>query len=593
MYDDKLAEAANHLSNDALENVKTWLTNDKYSAYRDEVLDLVDQKKWQQLEDSFFKILEFGTAGRRGSVGVGSNRINKITIGECAQALCAYASSLDEMAHEKGIVIAYDTRLTSPELSQYAARVCAANGFKTYLFDSFRATPELSFAVRHLGCVAGIVISASHNPPQDNGFKAYWSDGAQVTAPHDKGILDAAIQVSNINADINFDEAVSSGKIQIIESSVDQAYIKAVLDQSRSQNRDVELVYSPLHGTGQVSTLKALEAAGFNKIHTVNDQMTPDGNFPAVPNQKPNPEEREANAMAADLLLEKQADIAITNDPDADRIGVMVRQGKEVTYLNGNQTAILVADFLLSKLGSSESQDQDNYIVKTIVTTDGLDALASNYGVSIYNNLPIGFKYVGQIIRLNENTTKKFIIGAEESYGLLAGDYARDKDGAVAALLISELAAETKAQGQTLVDKLNEIYQKIGLYAETMKTEAYPGAEGFQTMQKIMSSLRADPPKSIGEHQVSALLDYSTLKKHLSSGEIEPIDAISSNILVLEFGDHRCRVTIRPSGTEPKLKFYAQWFKSDIANISDDKKQLEDFLDQLSTQLAKIALERV
>lgn len=580
-----------NLSENAIKNINDWLNQDKYTEYRSDLLKMIENEEWHELENSFFKVLEFGTAGRRGSVGVGSNRINRVTIGECAQALCQYATKFDEEAHEKGIVIACDTRLTSPELSQYAAKVCAANGFKTYIFEDYRATPELSFAVRHLGAAAGIVISASHNPPQDNGFKAYWSDGAQVIAPHDKGILDAAKEISSINTLENFNEAVDSGKITILSSDIDEAYIQAILGQSQNKLRDVRIVYSPLHGAGQTNTLPALSKAGFTNIMTVDLQMTPDGNFPNVANHKPNPEEREANALAAEMLQSSGADIAITNDPDADRIGVMVLQGSEVVYLNGNQTAALATDFLLSSKKRRGELTRNDYIVKTFVTTDTMDALAKKYGVKSYNNLPIGFKYIGEVIRNNESTNNKFIIGAEESYGLLAGDYARDKDGGVAALVLAELAAELKLQNKTLVDHLYDIYSEVGLFVEVTKSVAYPGAEGFETMSKIMQAFKTNPPRSIGNHTVSAVRDYSTLTRTSVDGSTRPIDSTACNVVVLEFDDYSKRVTIRPSGTEPKMKFYTQWHQESTDNPRVDKERLESILDQLSDDLAKTALE--
>lgn len=580
-----------NLSENAIKNINDWLSQDKYAEYRSDLLAMIENEEWHELENSFFKVLEFGTAGRRGSVGLGSNRVNRVTIGECAQALCEYAAKFDEKAHEKGIVIACDTRLTSPELSQYAARVCAANGFRTYIFEDYRATPELSFAVRLLGAAAGIVISASHNPPQDNGFKAYWSDGAQVIAPHDKGILEAATEISMINALEDFDKAVDDGKITILSREVDEAYIQAILNQSQNKLRDVRIVYSPLHGAGQTNALPALQKAGFDDVMTVDLQMTPDGNFPNVANHKPNPEEREANALAAEMLRSSGADMAITNDPDADRIGVMVRQGSEIVYLNGNQTAALATDFLLSSKKRLGELSENDYIVKTFVTTDTMDALAKKYNVKIYNNLPIGFKYIGEIIRNNENADGKFIIGAEESYGLLAGDYARDKDGGVAALVLAELAAELKSQNKTLVDHLYDIYSEVGLFVEVTKSVAYPGAEGFATMSKIMQAFKNNPPKSIGNHKVSAVRDYSTLTRHLADGSTEPINSTACNVVVLEFDDYSRRVTIRPSGTEPKMKFYTQWHQESTENPRADKEHLESLLIQLSDELAKTALE--
>lgn len=580
-----------NVSEDAFANIQDWLTLPKYAEYREELQQMIDSERWQDLEDAFFQVIEFGTAGRRGVVGVGSNRINRVTIGESAQALCSYAKSFDEAAPEKGIVIAYDTRLSSPELSQYTAQVCAANGFKTYIFDGFRATPELSFAVRHLGCAAGIVISASHNPPSDNGFKAYWSDGAQIMSPHDRGVLDVAASITGIRALDSFDEGVSAGQIVIIGDEVDQAYHQAVLAEVEGDVRDLAIVYSPLHGTGQTNTLPALRLAGFT-VDTVDAQMVPDGNFPTIPSGKPNPEEPDANKMAVEQMLQTDADIAITNDPDADRIAVIVNHGRRPVQLSGNQAAVLATDYSLAKLAEKSILTPQHYIVKTIVTTDMLRALADKYGATIYDNLLIGFKYVGEVIRNKEAAGETYVIGSEESYGMLKGDYARDKDGATGALPMAEYAAELKQKGLTLVDRLMELYEELGLYVETLDVAVYPGAEGFSTMQKIMSSLREDPPVKIGDEVVTATLDYQALEKRYADGRVEDIDCAKGNVLVFELGDPRRRITIRPSGTEPKLKFYVQWHE-DSSNLKDDYPRVEASLHDLFSKLSEEALSRV
>lgn len=581
-----------NLSESAVVNIQSWLNEPKYAEYKEELEGLIRDEKWQDLEDAFFKVLEFGTGGRRGTTGIGSNRINKVTIGESAQALCLYAETQDEKAPEKGVVIAHDTRNTSVELAQYAAQVCAANGFKTYIFDGYRATPELSFAVRHLGCAVGIVISASHNPPTDNGFKACWSDGGQLLNPHDKGVLAVAAEIDEINSLPSFDEAVEQGKIEVIGEAVDEAYYKAVLEQAEGSDRQLSIVYSPLHGAGQRNVLPVLERAGFEDIRVVEEQMTPDGNFPTIPSGKPNPEEREANLMAVELMMKSGADIAITNDPDADRIGCIVNHHGEAVYLNGNQAASLITDYSLRRLKEKGELTPDHFVVKTIVTTDMMNALAKKYGVNIYDNLLIGFKYISQVMEQKEGTKEVFVFGGEESFGALKGNYARDKDGATGALPLAEFAAELKKDGKTLVDRMWELYEELGLYVEKLSTSTYPGAEGFSTMQRIMQSLRQDPPVEIGGHKVSATLDYKTLKKTSSDGSVEDIDCVSGDVLVFELGSRQRRVTIRPSGTEPKLKFYMQWHTE-----SEDPKaefdQLDADLDALLGSLSEEALRRV
>lgn len=582
---------AAHLSPAAVENITAWLYEPKYANYQSELRAMIRDERWVELEDAFFKVIEFGTGGRRGMTGVGSNRINRVTIGESAQALCVYAASFDESAADKGVVIACDTRISSPELSKFAAQVCAANGFKTYIFDTFRATPELSFAVRHLGAAVGIVISASHNPPTDNGFKAYWSDGAQLVAPHDKGVLSMAAQITEIQS-VDFNKAVEDGRIVIISDDVDQAYIAAAANQAIGEARDLKIVYSPLHGAGQTNVLPVLHAAGFQDISVVFDQMVPDGNFPTIENGKPNPEERAANDRAVAQLLAEGADIAITNDPDADRIGVVVRQGDEPAYLSGNQSAVLATEYSLRKLAEKGELSSKHYIAKTIVTTDMMQAIADTFGATTYGNMLIGFKYIGELIRKKESTDEVFVIGGEESYGLLKGDYARDKDGAAGALVLAEYAAELKQQGKTLFDRLNELYVEYGLFVERLDTIVCPGASGFQQMQDIMARLRTEPPRMIDHETVTAVLDYRTLEcRDVATGATSPIDCINGDVIVLECGDARRRITIRPSGTEPKLKFYVQWFDDTDGEVSERYDAIARHLEGLSRTLEGLLLE--
>jgi phosphoglucomutase len=584
--------AGEHLSHDAIKNINDWLTQPKYAQYKGDLEQMITDKDWQQLEDSFFKVVEFGTGGRRGTTGIGSNRINRVTIGESAQALCEYALEHDNSAPQKGVVIACDTRLSSPELSRYVAQVCAASGFKTYIFESFRSTPELSFTVRHLNAAVGIVISASHNPPADNGFKAYWSDGGQLVSPHAEGVLSKATAITKIN-ESDYDQAVADGSIVVIGKDVDKEYLDAVVGQVEGTVRDIKIVYSPLHGAGQTNVLPSLRQAGFETISVVKEQMIADGNFPTIENYKPNPEEKAANDLAVAQMLAESADIAITNDPDADRIGVTVRNGEEVIYLSGNQSAALAADYVLAKKMQKKLLNGNQYIVKTIVTTDLLTALANKYNVKMYGDFLVGFKYIGELILKKENTTEEFVIGAEESFGLLKGDYARDKDGATGALPLAEYAAELKSQGKTLYDRLLELYVEHGLYIERLDTVQSPGADGFERMQKIMSNLRTSPPKNVGSHKVTAVLDYKTLERRdLITGEASSIDSINGNVVVLELGDHRCRLTVRPSGTEPKIKFYVQWYEDavnkEIADVKDQYSRAEKMLEGLSKELEGI-----
>lgn len=589
------AHAVDYLSENAINNINDWLSQPKYAAYKAELEQMITTEQWQALEDSFFKVIEFGTAGRRGTTGIGSNRINRVTIGESAQALCEYIREADSSAPEKGIAIACDTRLSSPELSKFTAQVCAANGFKTYIFDSFRSTPELSFSVRHLKAAAGIVISASHNPPADNGFKVVWSDGGQLVSPHDKGVLAKAAALTEIKS-VDYDEAVADGRIVIIDPSVDEAYISAVIEQAEGSDREVKIVYSPLHGAGQTSVLPSLKSAGFADISVVEAQMVPDGNFPTVPGNRSNPEDRAANDQAVAQMLAENADIAVTNDPDADRIGVMVNHHGEAIYLTGNQSFALATDYALQKLQQKGMLTPKHYVAKTIVTTDMIKPIADKYGAALYGNLLVGFKYIGELILKKEQEGETFVIGGEESYGLLKGDYARDKDGATGALPLAEYAAELKKAGKTLYDRLLELYAEHGLYVERLDNVICPGANGFEKMQSIMQQLRSDPPTKIGEYDVTAVLDYAELqRKDLTSGEVSAIDCIKGNVVVLEIGDERRRITVRPSGTEPKIKFYVQWHaevaNSDLAAVKTQFDATSQELESISRTLESIVLE--
>lgn len=582
-----------YLSAAAAENVDKWLTEPKYAQYKAEIDEMIAARAWTDLEDAFFKVIEFGTGGRRGTTGVGSNRINRVTIGESVQALCEYAHTIDEDAKRKGIVIAGDTRLSTPELVRYSAEVAAAAGYTTYVFDGFRATPELSFAVRHLGCAAGIVISASHNPPEDNGFKAYGSDGAQLVSPHDKGVLAVAETIETVNA-VDYDTALADGRIIELDDAVDTAYIAAVVGQALGTSRDVNIVYSPLHGAGQTNVLPGLRAAGFEQISVVEEQMVPDGHFPTIENRKPNPEEKSANDRAVAQMMAEGADIAITNDPDADRIGVVVRQGDVPIYLSGNQSAILATEYSLRKLHEAGTLAPRHYIAKTIVTTDMLTAIADAYSVKTYGDMLIGYKYIGELILAKEDTDEVFVIGAEESFGLLKGDYARDKDGATGALPLAEYAAELKQKGMTLYDRLLELYQQYGLYVERLDTIVCTGASGFDQMQDIMQRLRSDPPAMVGTELVTAVFDYASLiRTDIASGKQTPISCIKGNVVVLECGDARRRITIRPSGTEPKLKFYVQWYADAPvgSSIEDAYDDIQGHIEGLSRSLEGVLLE--
>ena len=577
----ELIKAKSNLSKLAFENLQKWLLDEKYHEFKAQILNLIKNEDWDELEDAFFKILEFGTAGRRGKVGAGPNRINLVTISESAQALANYLKSLN--INSPSVAIAWDVRNSSCELSKKCAEILAANNIKVFYFDTPHSTPELSFTVRNLKTSAGIVISASHNPPEDNGIKIYWNDGAQISAPHDKKLMKIAKNIEEFKTG-DFDEFVKNGKIKILGEENDYFYIKANAKLSLSKNRNAKIIFSPIHGTGTTNLLKTLQFAGFENIILVDEQMNFDGNFSTLQDRKPNPENLSANRMAILKLRKERADIALTTDPDADRICVMsLEKNGEVRSFSGNQTAILVTDYILSKKQKDRNKYAELYfgkrefICKSFVTTDVLNVLAKKYGVKIYDDLLVGFKFIGRKILQKETFGEKFIAGFEESLGGLIGSQTRDKDAATIGLMIAELASELKLKNQTLGERLDEIYAENGYFAEKTESLEFSGAEGFTKMQEIMQKMR------IGNKNFGALkmrdfedlteLDFSTNEKN-NFKMLENGNAVS-----FIFDSEDRRITIRPSGTEPKMKIYAQWRfenKQDcvkIENILSDFKE--------------------
>lgn len=570
----ELKNAENHLSKSAFENFKIWFFDERYKEFHTEIEKLIIDEKWEELEESFFKVLEFGTAGRRGKVGVGPNRINLITISESAQALADYLKLKKE--HNLSVAIGWDVRNSSKELSRRCAEVLAANQIKVFYFNSPRSTPELSFAVRELKASAGIVISASHNPPQDNGIKVYWNDGAQVSSPNDKNIMKIAQNIKDIKIG-NFEELKQSGEIQILGKEIDEKYINTNTKLSVGKNRNAKIVFSPIHGTGSTNLLRTLKSAGFNNIILVDEQMNFDGDFLTLPDKKPNPENLSANKMAIEKLKQTCADIALTTDPDADRICVMsLEKNGEVRSFSGNQTAILAADYLLSKIHDKINKYENLYfedrrfICKSFVTTDALNALAKKYDVKIYDDLMVGFKFIGKKILQKESEGEIFIAGFEESLGGLVGDQTRDKDAATIGLIISELASDLQRENKTLGEKLDEIYSEIGFFTEKTESVEFFGSDGFNKMREIMQKVKS------GEETFGAtkIKDFESLTEtNVATGEKSKFNMLEGGDAVsFEFMKPENRITIRPSGTEPKIKIYAQWLfakKEDCAKIEE------------------------
>ena len=580
---EELLKVEGKISKNAFENLKKWLLNEKYQSFHKEILSLINDENWQELEDLFFKVLEFGTAGRRGKVGVGPNRINLITISESAQALADYLKELK--IENRSVVIGWDVRNSSSELSKRCAEILAANDIRVFYFDSPRSTPELSFTVRNLKASAGIVISASHNPPEDNGIKIYWNDGAQVSSPHDKNLMKIAQNVGDFTVG-DFSDFVKNGNIEILGEKNDQNYIDVNVKLSLSKERNVRIIFSPIHGTGSTNLLETLKNAGFKNIEVVKEQMEFDGSFSTLIDQKPTPENFSANRMAMSRLKKSQADIALTTDPDADRICVMsLEKNGEVRVFSGNQTAILVADYILSKNQKLKNKYAELYfgrrdfICKSFVTTDMLNVLAEKYDVKIYDDLMVGFKFIGKKILQKESLGEKFLAGFEESLGGLVGDQTRDKDAATIGLMISELAAELKLKNQTLGEKLDQIYTKNGYFVEKTESVEFVGAEGFEKMQEIMRKIRSGNI----DFGASRMRDFQNLiEKDFMKNSIQSFEMLEGgNAVSFEFGKKVKRITIRPSGTEPKMKIYAQW----LFKKAEDRVEIEQILEEFKEKI--------
>ena len=515
-----------------------------------------------EIKERFYMDLEFGTAGLRGIIGAGTNRMNKYVIRRATQGLANYI--IKQGGADKGVAIAYDSRHMSKEFSDEAARTLAANGIKAYRFESLRPTPELSFAVRELHCIAGINITASHNPSNYNGYKVYWEDGAQFTPPHDKGVTEEVLAIDDFSAcrTMSREDAEKAGLYVTIGKEVDDRYIACVEDAIvnkdviKEMQDSIRIVYTPLHGTGHIPVTRVLRDLGFTHVYEVPEQAEPDGDFPTV--AYPNPEAKEAFALALELAKKVDAELVLATDPDADRLGVYVKDQKSGEYiaLTGNMSGALLCEYVLSQKKAAGAIPEDGQVVKSIVTTNLLDAVAANYGCSLIEVLT-GFKWIGRVILKNEESGKgTYMFGMEESYGCLIGTYARDKDAVSAVSSLCEAAAYYKKQGMTLWDVMLSMYEKYGYYREYTKSLELAGIEGLAKIAKILDTFRNEAPTEFGPYKVQRIRDYKEdTVKDLITGETGKTGLPSSNVLYYELNDDAW-VCVRPSGTEPKLKFY-------------------------------------
>ena len=546
---------------DYMKIYQEWLSNPYFDEATKEELRAIEGNE-NEIKERFYMDLEFGTAGLRGIIGAGINRMNIYVVRRATQGLANYI--IKQGAADKGVAIEYDSRHMSPEFAMEAAMTLAANGIKAYKFESLRPTPELSFAVRELGCVAGINITASHNPPEYNGYKVYWEDGAQFTPPHDKGVTEEVLAIEDLSTVKTTDEAsaTAAGLYQVIGQEIDDKYIAQVKAQVVNQKAidemqdQITIVYTPLHGTGNIPARRVMKEIGFTHVYVVPEQELPDGDFPTV--SYPNPEAKEAFELGLKLAKEKNADLVLATDPDADRLGVYVKDTKSGEYipLTGNMSGSLLCEYVLSQKQAAGKIPADGQVVKSIVSTNLIDAVAKAYGAELIEVLT-GFKWIGKQILKNETTGHgTYLFGMEESYGCLIGTYARDKDAISATAALCEAAAYYKQKGMTLWDAMIAMYEKYGYYKDAVKAIGLSGIEGLAKIQSIMETLRNNTPTEVGGYKVTSARDYKLdTIKDMATGEVKPTGLPSSNVLYYDLEDGAW-ICVRPSGTEPKIKFY-------------------------------------
>ena len=546
---------------DYMKIYQEWLSNPYFDEATKEELRAIEGNE-NEIKERFYMDLEFGTAGLRGIIGAGINRMNIYVVRRATQGLANYI--IKQGAANKGVAIAYDSRHMSPEFAMEAAMTLAANGIKAYKFESLRPTPELSFAVRELGCVAGINITASHNPPEYNGYKVYWEDGAQFTPPHDKGVTEEVLAIEDLSTVKTTDEAsaTAAGLYQVIGQEIDDKYIAQVKAQVVNQKAidemqdQITIVYTPLHGTGNIPARRVMKEIGFTHVYVVPEHELPNGDFPTV--SYPNPEAKEAFELGLKLAKEKDADLVLATDPDADRLGVYVKDTKSGEYipLTGNMSGSLLCEYVLSQKQAAGKIPADGQVVKSIVSTNLIDAVAKSYGAELIEVLT-GFKWIGKQILKNETTGHgTYLFGMEESYGCLIGTYARDKDAISATAALCEAAAYYKQKGMTLWDAMIAMYEKYGYYKDAVKAIGLSGIEGLAKIQSIMETLRNNTPTEVGGYKVTSARDYKLdTIKNMATGEVKPTGLPSSNVLYYDLEDGAW-ICVRPSGTEPKIKFY-------------------------------------
>ena len=571
---------------DYLKEYERWCTEPAFDEKtKKELLEIKGND--EEIKDRFYKELEFGTAGLRGVIGMGTNRMNKYTVGKATQGLANYI--IEQGTQDKGVAISYDSRRMSDEFSLQTALILNANGIKTYLFEKLRPVPELSFTVRQLGCTAGIMITASHNPPKYNGYKVYWDDGSQIVAPRDKDIIAKVRAISDFKEikTISKEEAVNKGLFNVVGTEMDDKYINTlknlVLNPEivREEGKKLKIVYTPLHGTGNTVTSRLLKELGFENVYVVPEQEKPDGNFPTV--DYPNPEDKKAFKLALELAKKVDADVVLANDPDADRLGIYAKDTKTGEYMTytGNMSALLIAEYRISQMKEKGLLPADGMFITTIVSSELAKAIAKNYGLECIEVLT-GFKNIGAVIKkAEEKKDKTYVFGFEESYGCLIGDYARDKDGISAVMSLCEAAAYYKSKGMTLWDQMMKIYEKYGFYKEDQVSIVLEGADGAEKIKSMMTNMRNNLPEKIGKYKVIEFKDVELDEiKNLLTGEQRKTGLPKSNVLYYEL-ENNAWCCVRPSGTEPKIKLYMGVKADSMESAEKDLEELKDAMVRL------------
>lgn len=574
------------ISETAQENLRVWLTEQRYSQYQQEIIDHIDAGKWQALDDAFWTIIPFGTGGRRGRMyPIGSNAINDRTIGESAQGLANYVREYTGRTEGLSCAIAYDTRHRSRHFTELCAGIMVAAGFKVYLLDDYRATPQLSFAVRYKNCDCGIMVTASHNPPSDNAVKVYWSSGAQVLPPHDQAIIDRVMTCQEI-VSTPFAEALAAGHIEIVTDEIDAAYLDASSACSFDGPRDVRVLYTPLHGVGSAAVVPLLNRVGFNEVQIYAPHREPSGDFPNVPGHVSNPENKAVFDQPIQQAQEDGFDLILATDPDCDRIGCAAPLTNDAAgtwrTFTGNEIGSMLTEYVLSRRAAKGDLTPDHYVVKTLVTSELTRRIAEHYGVRCEGDLLVGFKYIAEV--MDQQGPDHFVFGTEESHGYLTGQYCRDKDGAVASMLMSELVAQLKSEQRSLHQYLTSLYQRHGYHREELINLVMEGSEGMAAIKRLMEAFRTQPPSQLAGIAVKQIRDYQTATvTPADGGAPEPLTGPTGNLVILDLAEEGNYVAVRPSGTEPKIKLYV--FTRLEPTASQDTEAAEKQLNQRVSQL--------